>query len=284
MVLRLSEAGIISTSLQGMMYGFSVLMFILTGWILLRHKRRRQTNWGVMTAGFTLFSLSTAIFAVNVTRLQEGLLDVGPFLSGGVEEYFSNISQPTFVIKSTLYNVQTLVLDAVVIYRAYIAWQRWYAILLPVVSWLGLLATTIGNNIALATPGSSSSNVFALQYGRWISAVYSTTLATNLTATGLLAYRIWMVSHRAADYVAADRLNLILRVVIESGAIYSVAIFAALVCFLSGSAGTFVALDLLCPLINIVFNMIIVRVGLATDSELSPSGSVGPTSALDFDL
>lgn len=46
------------------------------------------------------------------------------------------------------------------------------------------LAVTIGNNLTLATPVATSGNVFAGVYGRWISAVYSTTLATNLSATG----------------------------------------------------------------------------------------------------
>lgn len=37
----------------------------------------------------------------------------------------------------------------------------------------------------------------------------------------------------------------------------------------------------LCPIANIVFNMIIVRVGLATESQLSQAAS-GPTSGLEF--
>ncbi|TCD62715.1 hypothetical protein EIP91_006541 [Steccherinum ochraceum] len=260
-------------SSEGMMYGFSVLMFILTAWLLLRNRRRRRTNRGVMLAGVALFLLSTAIFAVNITRLRQGLLYNGPFLPGGIEQYFGDVSQSTFVIKSTLYNVQTLVLDAVV---------RWYIIVVPIMGWLGLLACTVGNNVTLALPAPTSGDVFNNRYGGWISAVYSTTLATNLTATGLLAYRIWSVNRKTANYASSDRLGIMLRVVIESGALYSIAIVAALICFVTGSPGVYVALDLLCPLLNIVYNMIIVRVGLATDSQFSPPGTTGPTSALDF--
>lgn len=113
-------------------------MFVLTGWILLRNRRRRQTNRGVLAAGLALFLLSTAvstsfsavslsmcgvtyanvlaqIFSTNIARLREGLITIGPHQPQGIEEYFKDVSQTTFVIKSTLYNVQTLVLDAVVV-------------------------------------------------------------------------------------------------------------------------------------------------------------------------
>ena len=42
----------------------------------------------------------------------------------------------------------------------------------------------------------------------------------------------------------SDNLDLILRVVIESGAIYSVAIVVALICYLADSNGVYVMLDL----------------------------------------
>lgn len=52
---------------------------------------------------------------VNLVRICQGFLNVGPALPGGPEQYFNNVAEPTFVIKSCLYNVQTLILDAVVV-------------------------------------------------------------------------------------------------------------------------------------------------------------------------
>ena len=51
----------------------------------------------------------------NVVRLREGFLTVGPFLPGGTEAYFANVAQRTFIIKSVLYNAQTLILDFAVV-------------------------------------------------------------------------------------------------------------------------------------------------------------------------
>ena len=82
------------------------------------------------------------------------------------------------------------------------------------------------------------------------------------------------------------RLTPILLVVIESGAIYSVTIIAALVAFVTNSVGVYIILDLvrflpnfgmiyshrspqISPIISIVYNMIFVRIGFASERGLS---------------
>lgn len=55
--------------------------------------------------------------AVNILRLQEGFLTIGPHLPGGPEQYFEDVAQRTFLIKSVLFNTQTLILDFVVVSR-----------------------------------------------------------------------------------------------------------------------------------------------------------------------
>ena len=53
--------------------------------------------------------------ALNMARIYEGFVAMGPSLPGGPEEYFENISLPTFVAKSCLFNAQSLILDAIVV-------------------------------------------------------------------------------------------------------------------------------------------------------------------------
>lgn len=126
----------------------------------------------------------------------------------------------------------------------------------------GFIAAVIGTNVALATAPVHATNVFAVQIGRWITANYSMTLATNLMATskhmghlafflgtdapkGLLAYRIWQVKNQSARFASTNNpLSPILRVVIESGAIYSMTITTALITFVSKSNGVYVVLDM----------------------------------------
>ncbi len=94
-----------------------------------------------------------------MVRIYEGFVTRGPMLPGGPEQYFDNISISTFVMKSCLFNAQSLILDAIVvsvslvyrvclsirltrrpqIYRAYIVWQNFLAIIFPSLLWVGLL-------------------------------------------------------------------------------------------------------------------------------------------------
>ncbi|TCD60640.1 hypothetical protein EIP91_009741 [Steccherinum ochraceum] len=267
-MLRLSEAGIIATALQGMLYGIATVMFILTMVILFRNSKHRRVNYTMVAASCALTALATAEIGVNISRLVQGLLDAGPMFPSGIEGWFADVSEPTFIAKSVLYNAQTLILDAVVIYRAYAVWQRAWIVVIPVLSWMALFATA----------STQATDIFAVSTGRWITLYYSLTLATNLTATSILAYRIWRTNRRTSQLMsstdASSRLTFVLLiVVIESGAIYSMAIIAALVLFVVNSPGVYVILDLLSPIICIVFHMIIVRIGLATEYKRSDASS-----------
>ena len=60
----------------------------------------------------------------------------------------------------------------------------------------------------------------------------------------LLAYKIWSIARRSAQYRAHNIFAPVIRVIIESGAIYSMTITAALISFVAESPGVYVILDL----------------------------------------
>ncbi|KAI9058981.1 hypothetical protein FKP32DRAFT_1614473 [Trametes sanguinea] len=285
-MLTLQEAGILSTTFEAILYGYAVFMFSLAMWIMLRDRHERQVNYALVAAGCSLITLATAEMAVNITRVFQGFITKGPSLEGGPEAYFAVVSDPTFVTKSVLYNVQTLILDAVVIYRTYVVWQSGLIVLLPIIGWCGLLGErasmsgSIGLNVALVN-SEHMGDVFAVQTGRWITAVYALTLGTNLSSTILLAGRIWTVARRSAQYRSSNIFSPVLRVIIESGAIYSMTITAALISFVVQSNGVYIMLDMISPIISIVFNMLIIRMGLAGDRTVF-GASTSATAALPW--
>ncbi|KAI0370681.1 hypothetical protein BV20DRAFT_1071393 [Pilatotrama ljubarskyi] len=270
-MLSLQGAGILSTTLEAILYGYAVFMFTLAMWIMLRDRQQRQVNYALVGAGCALMVLATAEMAVNISRVYLGFLSKGPAMEGGPEAFFALVSDPTFVAKSIFYNTQTLILDAVVIYRTYIVWQSVYVIIVPIIGWCGLLGKSTGSvglNVALVEASTHAGDVFAVQTGRWITAVYALTLGTNLSSTLLLAGKIWIVTRRSAQYRSNDIFSPVLRVIIESGAIYSMTITAALISFVVKSNGVYVLLDIISPIISIVFNMLIIRMRLASDRSL----------------
>ncbi|KAI0325767.1 hypothetical protein GY45DRAFT_202969 [Cubamyces sp. BRFM 1775] len=269
--MHLTEAALLSTSFEAILYGLSVFLFMLTLWVLLRNRKERRVNWAMVSASSALLVLSTMEMVVNIIRLYLGFINEGPSLSGGPEEFFGDVSRVSFVIKNTLYNAQTLILDGVVIYRTYKVWNNVLVVVIPTIGWLGLLASSAGLGYALATSSmGESEGIFATEPSHWLTGNWCVTLVTNVCATLALAYRIWQVTSRSAEYKTGGCLSPILRVIIESGALYSFTITAALILFLVRSNGVYVILDMISPIICIVFNMIIVRIGLAADGALLP--------------
>ncbi|TCD61392.1 hypothetical protein EIP91_008529 [Steccherinum ochraceum] len=220
-----------------------------------------------------LLSLATAEWLLDVIRLVQGVVVVGPRLSSGIDGYFADASRISWMMKGILYSCQTLILDAVVIYRAYVVWQNFYVVIAPILGWLGLLATSIGSVVALRQTNQDEATMeglHAAEARRWAGAIYGTTFATNLLATALLAFRIWRTNKLADEFMPSETssgLKIVLRVVIESGAIYSLMIITALITFIIGSPAIWIIVDMSSPIICIVFNMIIVRVGFAADRK-----------------
>ncbi|KAI0739380.1 hypothetical protein C8Q80DRAFT_178602 [Daedaleopsis nitida] len=268
-MLSLSEATILSTTLAGILYGISLYMMALTLQTLFRNHRKRRLNYGMVAAAGALLLLSTAEMGVNVARLYEGFITKGPALPGGPESYFSFGAAATYIVKSCLYNAQTIILDAVVIYRAFVVWQNYFVIAVPFLGWCGLVASCVGLNISFsqALTDTEARDIIGARSGHWITAAYSLTLATNLLTTFILALKIWKVARRSAPYMSQSSLAPILRTIIESGAIYSFTITAALITFVLKSNIVYIILDMISPVILIVFSMIIVRVGAASESD-----------------
>ncbi|EJC98282.1 uncharacterized protein FOMMEDRAFT_162048 [Fomitiporia mediterranea MF3/22] len=135
-------------------------------------------------------------------------------------------AQPTFIFKSSLSNLQKLILDAVIVClsniafpkhtidRSYVCTCRFIALTssgivtmllfcIPIWGWFALLTSCIVTIVALASAARHAYNtMFAVRTTRWITAIYPTTLATNLSSSSRLAYRIWRVNCDVAKYRA----------------------------------------------------------------------------------
>ncbi|KAG1799037.1 uncharacterized protein HD556DRAFT_1440105 [Suillus plorans] len=92
--MPLDSAALMSTVLEGILYGFSVLMFIGTIWALTHERHMRSVNRLITVVAVLLFVLSTAHMVVDIIQTEEGLVQhrnisqSGP----GSEAFFTEIS------------------------------------------------------------------------------------------------------------------------------------------------------------------------------------------------
>ncbi|PBK85420.1 hypothetical protein ARMGADRAFT_1087589 [Armillaria gallica] len=261
---------IVALALEGILYGLSLLMLSATVYVLIRRRRRDVESKGISTkkmfTACAFGALSTAHMIVDVHHVLSGFVYKNNLLKGGPTAYFSDVSEVGFLLKISVYSVQTALADAIVMYRCYVVWGSLWAIVIPSIGWSSFVACAVGTvyNCSL----SHQQGVFGHEIEHWMQVFFVSTLATNIAATGLLGYRIWsidrnIVSHRCGK----GSLMHPLLIIIDAGILYSVSLLVAIGCYAAETNGLFVVLDLISPIISATFYMIIIRIDMAAKSQ-----------------
>ncbi|KAG2340514.1 hypothetical protein BDR05DRAFT_937670 [Suillus weaverae] len=279
--MPLDTAAIFSTIMEAILYGFSVLMFVGTIWTLTYKRRIKEINRPIVVVAFMLLILSTAHMIVDIIRIEQGLVTYRDTFPGGPAAFFADVAQVTFVIKNIIYTLQTMLGDGMVIYRCYIVWQSVWVIIIPSLLWFGITVCGACAVYSVSQATSQAGNIFAKATGQWITAFYAMTLASNLLASGFLAYRIWMMERNVSSIRATKSSMMpIVRVLADAAILYSVTLLSALVCFVEANNGQYVILDMIMPIISIAFYMVIIRMAMKTrnHSYLSTVGMGSETA------
>ncbi|KAG2053865.1 hypothetical protein BDR06DRAFT_885126 [Suillus hirtellus] len=254
---------LMATVLEGVLYGFSVLMFMGTMWSLTYKQHVRDINRPIAIVAILLFLLSTAHIVVSIIRVEDGLVKYRDTYPGGPAAFFADVAQETYVIKHALYVLQTLLADGMVVYRCYVVWQSIWVIILPGLLWCSVAVTgTIA--VYSVSQSESTTSVFSKNLATYIMAYFVSTMAANLSGSGLMAYRIWAIERNITTARAGTRGTLmpIVRLLVDAAILYSLALVTALICFLCSNNGEFVMVDLLMPIISITFYMVLIRIAM----------------------
>ncbi|KAG1730543.1 uncharacterized protein EDB91DRAFT_1156941 [Suillus paluster] len=262
--IPLDAGALMSTVLEGILYGFSVLMFMGTIWTLTHERRMQDINRPITVVAILLFMLSTAHMIVNIIRAEDAFVTYRDTFKGGSVGFFADVTQETYVIKHGIYLAQTLLADGVVIYRCYVVWQSIWIIVLPSMLWCSVAVIGIVALYGISQAGTNSGNIFAPVLAQWVTAFFASTIATNLLSSGLLAYRIWMFD-RSVSAVRASTKNTmmpIVRVLVDAAVLYCVVLFTALICFVIGNNGQDAVVDMAMPIMSIAFYMVLIRIAI----------------------
>ncbi|KAG2090776.1 uncharacterized protein F5147DRAFT_724486 [Suillus discolor] len=228
-----------SSVLEGILYGFSVLMFLGTIWIITYKRRTCDVNRPAVVVATLMFLLSTV------------RCDTFP---GGPAAFFADISEEMFVVKDTILVLQTMLGDGAVIYRCYIVWQSVWIIIIPCMMRCGI--AVFGVVTLYDFSQASSNNVFTNKTGHLVATFMTKlTLATNLLSLGLLAYRIWKSERKVFRIRATKRKMPLLRVFIDAAILYPAALCSSIICFILANNGLYVMADLVIWLLTFVVDI-----------------------------
>ncbi|OCH89309.1 hypothetical protein OBBRIDRAFT_835939 [Obba rivulosa] len=278
MGIDLANGQLVSTCVEAMLYGFALLMFGFTVQVLLeRGWRSRPSNQLMLVVSVLLFVFSTMHIAIDINGLQDGLITQRDTFPGGPVAFFAQPRGFFFVFKNAAYAAQTLVGDGIVIFRCCVVWKSWRVAILPILLWCSVIVTGFGTlyTSARLPPDNGSSSVFSDSISHWITSFFASTFATNLTATLLLAYKIWAVNRKTSS-VKQHSLMPVVRIVTDAGALYSVTLATTLACFAQKSNFQYILFNMITPIISITFYMVILRVSRAS-SQVRLKGVQGST-------
>ncbi|KAF8896603.1 hypothetical protein BD779DRAFT_1668362 [Infundibulicybe gibba] len=239
MAITIEESKLLAIFIQTLLYGAYVILFVMTCWHFHNYVRPRH------------HACDNELYT---HRPRICVLALAP---GGPGSFFEIFAEFTQMFGSTLYIAQTLVGDSILLYRCYVVWGNQFRVIaFPAFLLSGSTVTGIGilYSFSRIVPGS---DIFVPSSG------------------ALLAFRIWHATRSTTTFPSRG-LRPALRLVIESGAIYSVTLITLLVLFKANSWFQYVLIDAISPIVGLVFSTIIVRVGLGltavTEERAFPYG------------
>ncbi|CAK5271753.1 unnamed protein product [Mycena citricolor] len=269
----LDQVGLVSIIIESLIFGISTAMFAAVLRIVLFQASFRWNSFGLALPVMSLiWILSAGHWVVDIVRIEQAFLHEPDRIA-----YLADISDSLEAAKIGIYVTVTLIGDCFMIYRCWVVWRKAYLVVIfPVLLWLCSGISGYGGTHALSL--TKQGGIFLAELVPWITTFFSTSLATNVICTLLIAYRILQSQMAVRNTrVAQSRVMSAMIIFLESAALYSSTLIALLITYQLGSNVQFIIVDLTSPLIGITFNMILLR--LVGERASSAEISTGPVHA-----
>ncbi|KAK0458465.1 uncharacterized protein EV420DRAFT_1642811 [Desarmillaria tabescens] len=267
------EAFFIALQVEILLYGMYTCLFVSSLYILVCKRKKTRVVNIMIALNIIMWSLATSHLAVSFNQNYQAI-----FRDHGIEDptKFENDSSPWICTELSLENMNFVLGDSVVIWRAWVLWNRKRWILfVSAVFLLVTLGAGIGVTFAFATAPKTVSVFENPSLHIWELFFILSTMATNIWATSLIAYRAW--SHnRTIRAITGEaimarfrRQHGILALLIESGIFYSCTWLIAIIVTLCGNKGAYVVIYMLSQLTAIYPTLIITLVGLRSTLDVA---------------
>ncbi|OCH90101.1 hypothetical protein OBBRIDRAFT_711151, partial [Obba rivulosa] len=237
--------------------GMHLITFFNSLWIQLfrRREKGRRPNWLLVVV-----TLSMGIIGVLNASTDLALNNKVFVMTGGDVSLYTDLSYWMNLIQTCCQILQPIIGDAMLVYRFWAVYGRkWKATVPFIVLWLGassMLAMIFILSVNTKNPAGLNFSLFT----PYIAAGLSLTVGNNIIATSLIAYRLWKVSCAIRAHISGRHLHLVMRIVIESGLLYTVTIIIFLGSTVSRSNADYIFGGVVVQITGIAFNLIIIRV------------------------
>ncbi|KAJ7167683.1 hypothetical protein C8R46DRAFT_1218609 [Mycena filopes] len=261
---------IVSIWVEGVIYGFFVCIFALSLAVnLWTPKRQTPHSRAMFIVGIITFILATIHIAINCMRMLRGYVDHSS-LVGGPVGYLGILSQWDHVFKNIIYATQSILGDSVAIYRCWVLWNRNF--LVVCVPFFMVFGSAVSGYMTCAIFARipAGSTVFDSSLDAWVKTFYALAVAQNIITTSLMAWRIAATERQSSAYrLGQGNLMPILRILVESAALYLVAEMILLILYASNNNAQFIALESITPIVGITFNAITIRITMRSQTSSS---------------
>ncbi|KAJ3710889.1 hypothetical protein DFJ43DRAFT_1170417 [Lentinula guzmanii] len=243
-------------------------------------QRKKHINWVMLVVALLLCLFATLDVAFGLRHNLDAFSYYhGP---GGATEELNDISYWVNVMKTADYVAQTFIGDGMLIYRCYIVYEKNWKIVIPsILFWLGgsvcgaLLTYTFATLRSPALIDTSK----AVPY---VDTMIALSLTMNTLTTALIVGKIWSVdrqnatlmSNTTANAIRTSKLHRVMRIIIESAALYTISTLIFVITYVAGSNANYGTSDNVVQIIGISFNLIIIRV----DAGKSYNGRIAESS------
>ncbi|KAF8058201.1 hypothetical protein FPV67DRAFT_1676458 [Lyophyllum atratum] len=235
-----------------------------------RWKRLKELNHHMITVAMLMFLNVTLSSATSVTIVWRAFVTAPP---GTALESMSTISHWDIVLDSITLLTQTTIGDAMLVYRCWIVYACSFRVVaFSIILWV--IGTTcsillVYFETTLRWGAASASKLYPFGVAFWAS-----TVALNVITTTLLVWPIWKAArhhhefayHSTTSY-RPNAMKHVMRVIIDSGLLYTVAAFMTFITYTSKDNSLYVVSATEVPIAGIAFNLIIIRTAKATESD-----------------
>ncbi|KAF9481324.1 hypothetical protein BDN70DRAFT_876476 [Pholiota conissans] len=255
---------------NAVLYGLNILIFGSCMYILLKKRRDgKPVSVFFFSCAIIQFVISTIHVALNLRLIINAFLNVtdGPSAS---EAYLAQETIPEQIGMKVLYFLNSAIGDAVLVWRMYVVWGR--NVHIAVLPSVMVIASVVTGFIAtsIIAHGGDASWPLILKY---LLASWSLSIIIQVSATCLIAYRIWFLAADIPAHVGPaeekERTNYtsIIWVIVESGVIYTVSTIILLAFFELNSQASNIIGKALGQISAIVPTLILVRVNLVGEGQ-----------------